>query len=138
MVGNKGITGNWTISGLAVLGAAVLAVPLAAALATPVDPTQPAPVEEVAAAVVPAALSAEEVVQGRRLFQSWSCGACHVMSDANGYGHIGPAMDGNTAMDVPFIVARITNGQGAMPGFGGMMSNEEIDLLSTYIMQSKK
>lgn len=130
MVGNKGITGNWTISGLAVLGAAVLALPLAAALATPV--------EEVAAAVVPAALSAEEVVQGRRLFQSWSCGACHVMSDANGYGHIGPAMDGNTAMDVPFIVARITNGQGAMPGFGGMMSNEEIDLLGAYIMQSKK
>ena len=138
MVGNKGIIGNWTISGFAMLGAAVLAVPLAGALATPVDPTQPAPVEEVAAAVVPAALSAEEVVQGRRLFQSWSCSACHVMSDANGHGHIGPAMDGNTAMDVPFIVARVTNGQGAMPGFGGMMSAEEIDLLANYIMQAKR
>ena len=97
-----------------------------------------APVEEAAAVVAPAALSAEQVVQGRQLFQSWSCSACHVMSDANGHGHIGPAMDGNTAMDAAFIAARITNGQGAMPGFGGQMTTEEIDLLAAYIMQAKK
>lgn len=136
MAANKGIsggiTGKWTISGLAMLGAAALAVPLAGALATPVDPTQAAAGHE------PGSLTAEQVAQGRQLFQSWSCSACHVMSDANGHGHIGPSMDGNDAMDKAFVANRITNGQGAMPGFGGQMTDEEIDLLAAYIMQAKK
>ena len=138
MTGTKGITGNWKISGLAALGAAALAIPLAAALATPVDPTQPAAAEDVAAVAGPAALTAEQVVQGRQLFQSWSCSACHVLTDANGHGHIGPALDGNATLDAAFIVARVTNGQGAMPGFGGQMTNEEIDLLAAYVVQAKK
>ena len=57
MAGNKGITGNWKISGLAALGAAALALPLAAALATPVDPTQPPAVEDAAAVVAPVAFA---------------------------------------------------------------------------------
>ncbi len=134
---SKGFSGNWKFTGLAALGAAVLAVPLAGALATPVDPTQPAPAEE-AAAPSAAALTAEQLVQGRQLFNSWSCGACHALSDANGFGQIGPALDGNAAMDQAFIMARITNGQGAMPSFGGQMSPEEIELVSAYIMQVKQ
>jgi mono/diheme cytochrome c family protein len=85
-----------------------------------------------------AGLSAEQIDEARVLFNSWSCGACHVMSDANGTGHIGPSLDGNNAMDKDFIVARVTNGQGAMPGFGGQMSDEEIELVSVYIMEAKK
>lgn len=137
MADSKGITGNWKFTGLAALGAAALAVPLAAALATPVDPTQPVAAEEVADGAA-AALTAEQVAAGRQLFQNWSCSACHVLTDANGHGHIGPSLDGNTAMDHAFVVSRVTNGQGAMPGFGGQMTDEEIDLLATYIMQAKK
>ncbi len=137
MTGISGITGKFRNAGLAALGAAALAVPLAAALATPVDPTQ-APAVEEAAPVAAAALTAEQVTQGRELFQNWSCSACHVLTDANGHGHIGPALDGNAAMDAAFIVGRVTNGQGAMPGFGGQMTTEEIDLLANYIMQAKK
>ncbi|MCL6250749.1 cytochrome c [Altererythrobacter sp. KTW20L] len=134
MAGIKGITGKWKNAGLAALGAAVLAVPLAGAVATPVDPTQAAPAADEAAA----ALSAEQLAEGRTLFQNWSCGACHALSDANGFGQIGPALDGNAAMDHAFVVSRIANGQGAMPGFGGQMTDEEIDLVSAYIMQVKK
>ncbi|NIR96570.1 MAG: cytochrome c, partial [Gammaproteobacteria bacterium] len=68
----------------------------------------------------------------------WSCGVCHVLGDAGGTGHIGPSLDGNAAMDVEFIAARINNGQGAMPGFGGQMTDEEIDLLARYVMQAKQ
>ncbi|TIX51571.1 c-type cytochrome [Alteraurantiacibacter aquimixticola] len=133
MAGNKGIAGKWFKTGVATLGAAALAFPLVSAVATPVDPTQ-APVEEVAEA----ALTAEQADEARGLFSSWSCGVCHAMADANGTGHIGPSFDGNDAMDKDFIVARITNGQGAMPAFGGQITDEEIDLLAAYIMEAKK
>lgn len=137
MAGIQGITGKWKNAGLAALGAAVLAVPLAGALATPVDPTQAAPAADEAAGAA-TALTAEQLAEGRTLFQNWSCGACHALSDANGFGQIGPALDGNAAMDHAFVVSRISNGQGAMPGFGGQMTDEEIDLVSAYIMQVKK
>lgn len=129
MAPNTAMTAKWMKTGLAALGAAAVAVPLFGALATPVDPTQqPAATE----------LTAEQVEEGRALFSSWSCSACHVLTDANGHGHIGPSLDGNSAMDKDFIVSRVTNGQGAMPGFGGQMTDEEIDLLAAYIMATKK
>jgi len=83
-------------------------------------------------------LTAEQVTQGRQLFTDWSCGACHVLSDAGGNGPVGPSLDGNNQIDHDFIVGRVTHGQGAMPGFGGQMTDEEIDLLAKYVMQAKK
>ena len=139
MAGNTAIAGKWFKTGLAAFGAAALALPMVGAFATPVDPTQAAP-EEVVEAIeaAPAGLTEEQVSEGRDLFSSWSCSACHVLTDANGHGHIGPSLDGNSLMDEAFIVSRVTNGQGAMPGFGGQMTDEEIALLATYIMQAKK
>ncbi len=124
-------TGNWTKPAFAAMAAAALAFPLAGVLATPVDPTQ-------APADAEGELSAEQVDEARMLFTNWSCGVCHVLGDAGGTGHIGPSLDGNAAMDVEFIAARINNGQGAMPGFGGQMTDEEIDLLARYVMQAKQ
>lgn len=138
MAGNTAFTSKWIKTGLGTLGAAALAVPLFGALATPVDPTQQPAETAVVAETAAAELTGEQVTEGRALFSSWSCSACHVMTDANGHGHIGPSLDGNTTMDKAFIVARVTNGQGAMPGFGGQMTDEEIDLLASYIMAAKK
>ena len=134
MAGYTANAGKWIKSGLAALGAAAIAVPVASALATGEDPTQAAATTEAAEV----ALTAEQVEQGRQLFKDWSCSACHVLTDAGGNGHIGPSLDGNEAMDHAFIVSRGANGQGAMPGFGGQMTEEEIDLLATYIMEVKK
>lgn len=120
-------------SGLAALGAAALCAPVVGAFATPVDPTQQ-PAEEAAAA----GLTDEQKAEAKDLFGAWSCSTCHVLAEADGYGYIGPSLDGNDAMDKAFVIARISNGQGAMPGFGGQMTDEEIDLLSTYIMEVKK
>jgi mono/diheme cytochrome c family protein len=91
-----------------------------------------------APAAAPAGLTAEQVAQGRQLFADWSCSACHVLTDANAHGHIGPSLDGNMAIDKTFVINRVTNGQGAMPGFGGQLSDEEIDLLAAYIVQAKQ
>lgn len=115
-------------TGLAVLGVAAIAVPVASALAVAEDPTQPSEAE----------LTAEQVDAARTIFNNFSCGACHTLADAKASGQIGPSLDGNAAMDHEFIVSRVTNGQGAMPGFGGQISDEEIDQLAIYILQVKK
>ncbi|MCX7676683.1 MAG: cytochrome c, partial [Alteraurantiacibacter sp.] len=71
-------------------------------------------------------------------FQNWSCGACHALSHGGGFGQIGPSLDGNTGLDKAYIINRTTNGQGAMPSFGGQMTDAEIELLAAYIMQVKR
>ena len=134
MVGFAKGAGKWTRMGLATLGVAAMAVPVASALAVAQDPTQAAE----GAAQAAQELTAEQVEQSRATFNNFSCGACHVLGDAGATGQIGPALDGNDAMDHEFIVSRITNGAGAMPGFGGQIPEEEIGQLATYILQVKE
>lgn len=109
---------------LASLGAAALAFPLYGAIAQ----------EEAA----PEELTAEQVESSRALFQQFGCSSCHLFADAGGSGHIGPALDGNDGLSAEYISQIINNGQGAMPSFGGMVSEEEVDTLSRYIMSAKQ
>ncbi|MBO9601818.1 MAG: cytochrome c [Novosphingobium sp.] len=75
---------------------------------------------------------------GRKLFVDWSCGSCHTLKDAGGSGHVGPQLDG-AKLSKAFVTGRITNGQGAMPSFGGSLTPKEIDTLATYVSaQSNK
>ena len=108
--------------GLAALALAATAVPLTA-FAVAEDPT--------------AALTAEQVEKGRQLFEENSCGTCHALADAKANGAIGPAFDGNGALDKGYAVQVITNGQGAMPNYG-WLDTADIDLLAAYIVQAKK
>ena len=144
---------------LAVLALGVFAMPVASAFATSEDPTQApvaataaapaagspaaataaAPAAGAPAAAAPAAaLTAEQTVAARALFTQYSCGACHTLGAAGGSGHIGPELDGNANLDHAYIVSRVSNGQGAMPGFGGMIAADQIDLLANYIMAVKQ
>ncbi len=111
---------------LGTLALGALAAPLAGAFASAEDPT-----------VAPAALSAEEVAKGRELFNANACNSCHALADAGAGGSIGPAFDGNPALDKAHAVDVITNGQGAMPNFG-WLGEEDIDLLAAYIVQTRK
>lgn len=77
--------------------------------------------------------AAEELVKGREIFIDWSCGSCHELHDAGANGHVGPSLDRNDRLSKQFVVDRVTNGMGAMPGFGGQMTDEEIDQLAAYI-----
>ena len=127
MIGFGKHAGKRGTAGLALLGAA-LAVPFAASLAMAQD----------AAPAASPPLTAEQVTKAREIFNNFSCGACHSLVEAGASGQIGPAFDGATTLDHDYIVNRVTNGQGAMPSFGGQISDEDIDLLATYIMQVKK
>jgi mono/diheme cytochrome c family protein len=105
-----------------------LAVLAAAALATPFAPM---------AFAADAAADAANLATGKQLFEDWGCASCHTLKDAGATGHVGPAFDGDAALTKDFAVSRITNGQGAMPSFGGLMTDKEIDTLADYIVASK-
>lgn len=118
--------GITTKLGLGALALAAIAVPVASAFASAEDP-----------AAASAALSAEQVTKARELFTANSCNSCHALADAGASGSIGPAFDGNAALDKAHAVNIITNGQGAMPNFG-WLGEEDIDLIASYIVQVKK
>ena len=111
---------------LVALGSAALAAPTFAPMAQE---------DEAAAEVAP--LTDAEVEASRTLFSQYGCGSCHSFADANGYGHIGPSLDGNDTLSVDYVNQIISNGQGAMPSFGGMVSEDEIETLSRYIVAKK-
>ena len=113
---------------LTALGASTVLAGVSGAMATDVDPTQPAAVEP---------LTEEQAEASRTLFSQYGCGSCHAMADANGYGHIGPSLDGNDTLSVDYVKTIVSNGQGAMPSFGGMVSDEEIETLARYIVEKK-
>ena len=111
---------------------ALTAFAAAAALALPFAPMALAADDTQAGSGADAHLAA-----GKQLFADWGCASCHALKDASASGHIGPAFDGNAALTKEFTVGRITNGQGAMPSFGGLMTDEEIGTLADYIVTKK-
>lgn len=102
-------------------------------------PSVPAPKP---AAAAPAPATATPAVadagatkeKGRELFATWGCASCHSLADADASGHVGPAFDNNPNLSKDFVINRVTNGQGAMPAFGGQMTDEEIAAVATYIV----
>ena len=73
------------------------------------------------------------VEAGRELFNTWSCSACHTLSDAGSSGAVGPSLD-NPKLTHDFIVSRVTNGSGPMPSFGGQIAEADIAKLADYIV----
>ncbi|MBO9582232.1 MAG: cytochrome c [Sphingobium sp.] len=110
--------------------------------------SQPAPAPAAtptAAATIPAtaaagsaALDQARIAGGRELFSNWGCAACHTLSDAQSNGAVGPSLDGNASLTEDFITARVTNGQGAMPAFGGQLSPKEVADIAYYIAHVAK
>lgn len=70
---------------------------------------------------------------GRDLFNTWSCSACHALSDAGSSGAVGPSLD-NPNLTRDAIINRVTNGGGPMPSFGGQISEADIAKLADYIV----
>lgn len=73
------------------------------------------------------------VAAGRELFNTWSCSACHTLTDAGSSGAVGPSLD-NPNLTHDFIVTRITTGSGPMPSFSGQIPDADIAKLADYIV----
>lgn len=116
--------------------------PAAVANRQPSSPAAPASdiVRPEAAAEAPepaAAASPNPAVRtrGLALFNDYSCNACHALADARSAGGVGPALDGNPNLTKDYVISTVTTGRGAMPSFGGQMSDEDMAALADYIVQ---
>jgi mono/diheme cytochrome c family protein len=68
---------------------------------------------------------------GHDVFMHSGCFACHGQL---GYGGAGPGFRGDKMLAAPdYVVARILLGGGIMPGFGEVLSDQEIAAVATYI-----
>ena len=124
-------------------GFVALGMSLAIAPASSVFANQPPELQgdaaPVAAPAKPVAKAADSkankavIAKGRELFSNWGCSSCHSLADAQADGHVGPAFDGDTNLSVDYVINRVTNGQGAMPSFGGQMTDDEIKTIAKYI-----
>jgi mono/diheme cytochrome c family protein len=91
----------------------------------------------VAQQTAPAAAAAKgDAAKGKVLFDSSSCGACHVLEAAGAVGEVGPSLDRNAKLTHAFIVGRVAAGQGAMPSYGEQLSEAEVDDIAAYVLSA--
>ena len=63
------------------------------------------------------------------------CGMCHTLQAAGSEGQIGVNLDQLKPL-MPQVIMAVTNGNGVMPAFEGMLSSEEIDAVAHYVFES--
>ncbi len=79
---------------------------------------------------------AGDAAAGGQIFSA-NCAACHI-----GGGNVINAqktlkqadLDANGKNTIEAIVTQVTNGNGAMPAFGGKLSAEDIENVATYVL----
>ena len=60
------------------------------------------------------------------------CGSCHVLSNAETVGQIGPNLN-QIKPDIKKVVRAVTIGIGVMPPYEGVLSTEEIEAVAHYV-----
>ena len=75
------------------------------------------------------------VAEGKAVFASAGCGACHALADAGASGAVGPDLDA-AAPSAALVADRVRNGQGAMPAFAGELTDAEIAAVAAYVAEA--
>jgi len=74
--------------------------------------------------------------KGKQIFlEEGNCATCHALEDANSYGNIGPNLN-EIKPDISRVLMAVTNGIGVMPAYQGQLSDEEINAVATYVVES--
>lgn len=74
--------------------------------------------------------------QGKKIFMGdGNCATCHSLRDANSNGNIGPNLD-EIKPDIMRVISVVTNGAGVMPAYEGLLSDDEIKAVATYVAES--
>ena len=86
-------------------------------------------------------LIADEVKmkKGLEIFnETAACAACHILKAAGSEGNIGPNLDTVSNLSMESVKDIVTYGLGVMPAFGegGILTKEEIDIVSFYVVNS--
>ena len=64
-----------------------------------------------------------------------ACSGCHMLSNANSNGQIGPNLD-EIRPDKIRVITAVTNGIGVMPAYEGQLTVEEIEAVAHYVSKS--
>jgi mono/diheme cytochrome c family protein len=86
-------------------------------------------------AAAPAPKPSNTVLQGKQVFAKAGCGGCHTLSAAGSAGKVGPNLDQAHPAQA-LVVDRVEHGKGAMPSFGGQLSDDEIEAVAAFVSQS--
>tara|TARA_B110000014_G_C19576423_1_gene306828 strand:+ start:123 stop:452 length:330 start_codon:yes stop_codon:yes gene_type:complete len=74
--------------------------------------------------------------EGKKIFlEKGNCATCHALRDADSYGNIGPNLN-EIMPDKNRVIMAVSNGIGVMPSYLGLLSDSEIDAVSTYVAES--
>lgn len=71
---------------------------------------------------------------GRELFLSTGCGQCHALADAGTTGGGAPSLDANPHLSKALVMERLTHGQGDMPAFVNLLTDEQMDIVASYVV----
>lgn len=78
----------------------------------------------------------DPVAQGRRLFVTEGCGACHAAAAAHTHGRIGPSFDTSEPLTRAQIRRQLGVGEGGMPSFRGRLTRAREDALVEFVFQT--
>ena len=81
----------------------------------------------------------EKMKKGLEIFnETAACAACHILKAAGSEGNVGPNLDTVSNLTIESVKDIVTYGLGVMPAFGegGILTKEEIDIVSFYVVNS--
>lgn len=76
-----------------------------------------------------------DAAAGEEVWTQAGCGSCHTLSAAGSSGAVGPNLD-ELQPSFDAVVEQVTNGGGGMPAFGDTLSQEQIEAVATYVVES--
>ncbi len=79
-----------------------------------------------------------KMLKGLEIFnETAGCAACHTMKAAGAEGNVGPNLD-TVDLTEELVMDMVTYGLGVMPAYGeeGILTKEEIDIVSFYVVNS--
>jgi len=79
--------------------------------------------------------SSGDAQAGQAIWNANGCGGCHTLEAAGSMGNVGPNLD-ESKPDAALTVNRVTNGMGAMPSFKGTLSEQDIQNVAAYVVDS--
>jgi mono/diheme cytochrome c family protein len=82
------------------------------------------------------ASSGANVAAGKQVFATAGCGACHTLAAAGAGGLVGPSLD-TSRLSRATVIARITNGKGAMPAYEGTLTGKQIEEVAAFLVESR-
>lgn len=72
---------------------------------------------------------------GEAVWADAGCASCHTLAAADASGTSGPDLD-DLQPDFDQVVTQVTNGGGIMPAFGDSLSEQQINDVAAYVVES--